>query len=458
MRILMVAHTFLPETRGGMENHAYNLAQYLLSQGHEVGMFYRFRDRDLEEYQLFEDEWESMRTFKFARNYRNPMPTPFPFYDRQAEVLFEGVLDAFQPDLVHVHHLADLSTTLPAAAKRRGLPTIATVHDYWPMCFMSHLRTPDGIVCPGPDEGLRCVECLWKKQLTIYEPVNVRARARDLGFWESVRRAPRFGADWLYARMAAGNAHSTHANLRNEMIALTARNDHMRRVHTQFDVMISPSRFLIEKFAEWGVPETNFRHLYNSVSASLRELRAERRKLQEPVEFGFMGTMYPPKGAHVLVEAFKLLNSDRATLHLWGGIPNVTAEGYANDLVAQAEGVPNLIFEGSFPPEQLPQVLRQTDVLVVPSVWYENNPLVILEAQSAGIPVLAGDAGGMAELVDDDKTGLLFRMGDAQDLAEKMGMMLDLGRLERYGAAVKPPWSHEEMGAEVEKIYRELVA
>jgi glycosyltransferase involved in cell wall biosynthesis len=190
----------------------------------------------------------------------------------------------------------------------------------------------------------------------------------------------------------------------------------------------------------------------------LREIRHKRRELQEPIEFGFMGTMYPPKGAHILVEAFRLLNSDRATLHLWGGIPNITAEDYAKELMAQAQSVSNLVFEGSFPPEQLPQVLGRTDVLVVPSVWYENNPLVILEAQSAGIPVLAGNAGGMAELVDDDSTGLLFRMGDAKDLAEKMGMMLDMGRLERYRAAVRPPWSHEEMGAEVEKIYKGLLS
>jgi len=457
MRILMVAHTFLPETRGGMENHAYNLAQYLLSQGHEVGMFYRFQDRDMEEYQLYQDEWQGMRMFKFVRNYRNPMPNPFPFYDRQAEVLFENVLDAYHPDLVHVHHLADLSTTLPAAAKRRGLPTMVTVHDFWPMCHLSHLLTPDGIVCPGPDEGLRCVECLWKKQLTIYDWVNVRTRLRELGLWGSVRRAPRFGADWLYSRLGASNARSTHASEQNEMIALTVRNDHMRRVHTQFDVMISPSRFLIGKFSEWGVSEERFRHLYNSVNASLRKLRGERQGVQEPVEFGFIGTMYPPKGAHVLVEAFRLLDSERATLHLWGGIPNVTAESYAADLMAQAKDVPGLVFEGSFPPEKLPQVLKRTDVLVVPSVWYENNPLVILEAFSAGIPVLAGNAGGMAELVDNDVTGLLFQMGDAQDLADKMGMMLNLDRVRRYQAAIEPPWSHEEMGAEVESIYRELV-
>lgn len=457
MRILMAAHTFLPETRGGMENHAHQLARYLLSQGHSVGAFYRFRDRELPEYQLFEDEWEGIQTYRFVRNYTNPLPTPFRFYDRQVELLFERVLDAFQPDLVHIHHLADLTTTLPALAKRRGIPTVLTLHDYWPLCFMSHLRTPDGLVCPGPDDGLRCAECLWKKKLEEYAPVNIRTRFRELGLLESIRRAPRFAADWLFARLAAGSSDTYQANLKAEMLALVVRNDQMRKAHETADLLISPSRFLVEKFVEWGLPASHFRHIYNSVPASLREARPAQKPPGERIIFGFMGTLYPPKGAHVLVDAFRRLASDEAELHIWGAAPNASQQAYADELHRQGKKVPHLHFQGPFSPEQLPGVLNQIDVLVVPSVWFENNPLVILEAHAVGIPVLAGDAGGMAELVDHDVDGLLFRMGDARDLADKMGQMLDRDRLARYRAAITPPWSHEEMGAEVEGLYRALI-
>jgi glycosyltransferase involved in cell wall biosynthesis len=457
MRILMAAHTFLPESQGGMENHAHHLAHYLLSRGHQVGMFYRFRDRTLPEYQLFEGEWEGIQTYRFVRNYTNPLPTPYRFYDRQVEMLFERILDTFRPDVVHIHHLADLTTTLPAVARRRGIPSIITLHDYWPMCFMSHLRTPDGIVCNGPDEGLRCVECLWKKKLEEYAPVNIRARFRELGLLESIRRAPRFAADWLFARLAAGSSDTYHANLKTEMIALAVRNDHMLGTHQTADLLISPSRFLIAKFVEWGLPASHFRHVYNSVQASLREIRPEKKPPGERIVFGFMGTLYPPKGAHVLVDAFRRLASEQAELRLWGAAPNATQQAYADELYRQGEKVPNLHFQGPFSPERLPEVLNQIDVLVVPSVWFENNPLVILEAHAAGIPVLAGNAGGMAELVDHDINGLLFCMGDAQDLADKMRLMLERDRLERYQATITPPWSHEEMGAEVERIYQRLI-
>jgi len=457
MRVLMVARTFLPESRGGSENHAYQLSQYLLSQGHQVGVLHLVFDPEGQEYQISTSQWQGLTVYKMVRNHTNSMLNPYPFYDRQVEVAFERVLAEFKPDLLHFHHLADLSASLPGAAHRNGVPAIMTLHDFWPMCFMTHLRTPDEVLCPGPDEGLRCVECKWRQWRQSFAPVNIRTRYRELGFWNSLRRAPRFLLDSLVARLPGGGAAASNAILRTQMLALAPRNQFMRQALLTFDLLISPSRFLIGKFVEWGVPESHFRHIYNSVPSSLRQLRETAREPHERVVFCFIGTLYPPKGLHILVEAFKRLNSDQAELHIWGPAPLTGDDEYVAALHKQAAGVPNLVFEGSFAPEQLPQVLSKSDVLVLPSIWYENNPLVILEALAAGLPVVAGNAGGMAELVEDGVNGLQFAMGDAQDLAHKLRLMLDPERLERYRASIVPPWSHEEMGACVEQLYRELV-
>jgi glycosyltransferase involved in cell wall biosynthesis len=104
----------------------------------------------------------------------------------------------------------------------------------------------------------------------------------------------------------------------------------------------------------------------------------------------------------------------------------------------------------------VPGVLAAADLVVVPSTWYENAPLIILEARAMGTPLLVSDAGGMGELVDEE-AGLRFRLGDAGDLAERLRELLaDPSRLGRLGGGAPVP-SLEETVSAVERIYGEVL-
>jgi glycosyltransferase involved in cell wall biosynthesis len=87
---------------------------------------------------------------------------------------------------------------------------------------------------------------------------------------------------------------------------------------------------------------------------------------------------------------------------------------------AQAENDARINFAGPFPNEQMADELAKIDVLAVPSLWYENAPLVVYSALAIGIPVVASNQVGMAEIVDDHKNGLLFKSGDPADLATQL--------------------------------------
>jgi glycosyltransferase involved in cell wall biosynthesis len=451
----MVARTFLPESRGGMENHAFQLAQVLLAKGHDLGILHLVFDEEQVEYQVSASEWQGMSIFKLVRHRSPSWPNPYRFHDRQVEIAFEGILAGYEPDLVHFHHLADLSASLPGSVRRRGIPSLHTLHDFWPMCFVTHLRMPNGELCPGPDEGLRCAECLWMQWQAGFQMVSVRPRMGELGIAESLRRAPRFLADWVAARL--GGSAATSADLRSRMVSLFPRNDFLREALMTCDLLISPSRFLLDRFVEWGIPASHFRHVYNSVPHSLLEMGLPAREQRDAVVFGFIGTLYPPKGVDVLLDAFQELNPGSASLEIWGTPPHVGPDDYARQMKERGRDVPKVEFKGGFPPEDLDSVLQQIDVLVMPSIWYENNPIVILEALAARAPVIAGDIGGMAELIEHDVNGLLFRAGDAHDLANKMGMMLEPHRLQSYRDAIVPPWSHEEMANHVLGLYGALM-
>jgi glycosyltransferase involved in cell wall biosynthesis len=452
MRILMTAHTFYPENSGGVERHVFDLANYLMKKGHDVGVLYRIHSPEHQEYTLLEGEWKGIRVFKIVHNYVSPMPNPYPFYDRQVEERFSEILDKYPVDLMHVHHLGGLSTSLVDTAHRRGLPVLWTLHDFWPMCSLSQLLTPDGRLCPGPDDGLRCVECLWLQWQQRGKPANMLARLQEIGWRNVPRRLLRFIGSFVAAQMG------WKGTLWDVLLSLPVRDDHMRRTLLKTDLLISPSQFLIDKFEEWGIPGSKFHYLQNGVPASLL---GDRRKTlpthTRPFTFGFLGSFYPHKGAHIMIDAFLHAKLPDAALRIWGGLSDPQFQSYVASIEEKAGSAPNVTLEGQFPPEQLPNILEQIDVLVMPSVWYENNSLSMLEALAAKVPIIAGNVGGMAELVHHDENGLLFQVGDSLDLADKMRMITDSERLQRYRAGIRPPRSTEEVGAQLEQIYGEFV-
>ncbi|MBI4881609.1 MAG: glycosyltransferase [Planctomycetes bacterium] len=168
---------------------------------------------------------------------------------------------------------------------------------------------------------------------------------------------------------------------------------------------------------------------------------------------GYLGTLADYKGAHLAVEAFQRLRPGEATLRIKG--ETAWFKDYTGPLLEQALGISGLTFEGAVLPGEGYRFLAEVDVLLVPSLWYENSPLTIHEAFQTGVPVVATDLGGMAELVEKGG-GLLFRQNDAADLHRSLRRLLDepglVAALRRSIPAVK---SIEENAAEMEALYLE---
>ena len=129
---------------------------------------------------------------------------------------------------------------------------------------------------------------------------------------------------------------------------------------------------------------------------------------------GYVGGVYTSKGVHVLVEAFRHLEGVPAELAVWGALD--WFPDYVAHLRELAEGRP-VSFRGRYDPARVDEVMAGFDVLVVPSLWYENLPLTIQEAFRNGLPVVTTDLGGMAESVEHGVSGMRFPRGDAEALA-----------------------------------------
>lgn len=157
------------------------------------------------------------------------------------------------------------------------------------------------------------------------------------------------------------------------------------------------------------------------------------------VRIGFIGGLSEHKGAHLLISAIRLLpDTVSVELKIYG--KSDTDPRYFKKLQQLSAGDQRIYFCGTFQNQIIDKIFAKLDVLVVPSIWYENTPLVIYSAQAAGCPVIASNLGGMAEVVEHEKNGLLFEVGDVTGLAAAIERIArDRGLLRQLAAnAVKP--------------------
>jgi len=416
MQILFTVHKYPPESLGGTEIYTVTLARALSGQGHNVTVFYPSPSVESLTKVMGKDGvalWQV--PLPAARQHENPARQFWhTIRDQAIEAAFAECLREVEPDLVHFQHVQGVSARLIALAA--AYPRVATLHDYWYFCANSQLIRPDQQPCAGPSWGnWNCVDC-----------------ATDRAGLQSLRMA-------------------------RPLVALpfAARNRYLRHLATQIDRFIAPSEFLRQQYMRQGWPPQTIITLENGMDRE-RLLSAQKADLPAPLarpHFGFLGSLAWQKGVHLLIEAFNQLPTT-ASLTIYGSdqaFPNYGAE------LRQMATHPHIRFAGALGYEDVGAALRQLDALVVPSLWYENSPLVIQEAYVMGIPVIASNLGALPEKVRDGETGYLFPAGNSQALANSLRQCIDdPTRLATLQQTIVPPPTVTEHASQVCAIYAEL--
>jgi glycosyltransferase involved in cell wall biosynthesis len=325
-----------------------------------------------------------------------------------------AVMDGFRPEVVHVQHLLNLSAGLLAEARRRGAATLLTLHDYWLSCPRDGLRMrADGTLCRAMDHAV-CAACLVDSPYLV-PPLQrgLSAAAREAGLGPQLHRlhtvAPRVVEKGLaLARRLAPPRPSDLA------AGMDRRAERLRAMAGDVDVFLAPTAFARDRAVEFGIDPRKVRvRALGAVTDPpvARPAKARRR-------IGFLGTLAPHKGVDVLVRAFRTLAGPDLMLDLHGG--ETTHPAYVAGLRRAAAGDSRIRFRGPFPEGGQQKILTSIDLLVLPSVWWENSPLTVIEALAAGVPVVASAIGGLPELVAHGDTGLLVPPGDAGALGQAL--------------------------------------
>lgn len=391
MKILKVIHGYPMRYNAGSEVYSQTLCHGLATR-HEVHVFTREEDPFSTDYQLrTEKDIDNTKiTLHLVNNPRLKDRYRVEDIDRR----FTEVLDTVKPDIVHIGHLNHLSTSLLRNASAREIPIIYTLHDYWLMCprgqFMQTFPQDANDIwaaCDG-QEDRKCAERCYAR----YFSGGPEEYEQDIAYWK----------DWVRRRMS-----------------------HVREMTELVDMFIAPANYLLARYRDdFGLPEHKLTYLDYGFDRNRTSVR--HRSRENDFIFGYIGTHIPAKGIHNLIQAFGS-TTGAAKLRIWGrprGQDTAALQSIAANLPAtMADRI-------EWMPEYKNQniandVFDRIDAIVVPSVWVENSPLVIHEAQQARIPVITANVGGMAEYVQHEINGLLFEHRSPAALAANMQRFID---------------------------------
>jgi glycosyltransferase involved in cell wall biosynthesis len=205
--------------------------------------------------------------------------------------------------------------------------------------------------------------------------------------------------------------------------------------YRQIDGFVSPSHFLVDRYVAWGLDRERCAVIENGL---LKHDAIDEPREDRPFVFGFFGQINPFKGVDVILRAVEAIAknkqlAERVRIRIHGNVIGQPA-AFVERLLKLVETVPFLSFSGPYSNTDVIKLMSECDYVLVPSLWWENSPVVIQEAYAAKRPVICTGIGGMAEKVLDDVTGLHFRLNDHLDLVAAMerGSNLDtFARLQR---------------------------
>lgn len=286
-------------------------------------------------------------------------------YSFDAKRKVEQLVQMVRPDIVHLNNFAhQISPSILQVFRHYNIPTVMTLHDYKMVCA-SYLMIHEGRICEACKNG-KYNMCFWKKCVKD-------SRLKSL-------------------------LNTIEMYLHHKIM----------HIYDLIDLYIAPSVFLKQKLYDMGFTKKVI-YLPNFVNE--RNIRSKTRSKNN--RFLYFGRLSFEKGLTTLIKAVRGIDIE---LHIVG----TGLHEYALKCLTSSEKAHNVLFMGYRSGHELAREISEALAVIVPSEWYENNPRAVLEAFSAGKPVIGARIGGIPELVIDYETGLTFHPGDIADLKKSI--------------------------------------
>lgn len=400
--VIFCANYYPPNFIGGAEiiahNQAITLARDTALNVAAVSLDVTGKFRPSTNYLEFTDGIPVVRISVSEKNFDN---NGINFFDKQFNSIFDEICALVKPKVVHCHNIIGMSLGIVDIAKKHRAKVCITLHDNWGICYKNTLLNRNGNLC---GDVFSCEKC--KKAFTangMYLPIGVRK-------------------------------------------------EYFRRTFEKIDEYISPSQYLANTYIRAGFNYHKMNVLRNGIEfsrfAKIKKIPSDKLRIT------FIGYFGKHKGVELLIKAVGLLADKNIEIELVGFGDQY--EEYKK-IAAECGILHQLRFWGKLPNELITNVYAETDIYCLPSIWPENQPVSITEAMACGIPVIASDLGGSAELVNNGKTGFLFKALDYKDLASKIKLFLNnrnlINTLGKAGQLIMQDNSYHDQIKKLTQIY-----
>jgi len=330
---------------------------------------------------------------------------PKTIYSFEARKKLERLLDKSQPDICHAHNIYHhISPSILGVLNKRKIPTVITLHDLKLACPAYKMLSPNGI----------CEQCKGGRQINVVRNSCIKG-----------------------------------SRLLSSIVYLESKLHSVLQTYERYvDRFVVPSQFYIDKFVEWGISRERMVYIPNF---SEFESSSPETPGSTITYFGRLGH---EKGIATLIRAAALAG---VSIRIIGeGPDDQSFVALAKELGAQVE------FCGYLSGQYLKDKLRQSKAVVLPSEWYENAPLSILEAYSLEIPVLGANIGGIPEMIKEGVSGATFASADVQQLADKLSWIDEMGSESAHAmgvagrALVDEKFTRQKYMSRILALYAEL--
>lgn len=441
MKILKIIHGYPHEYNAGSEVYSQSICNELIKY-HEVILF----SREENEYTPDFSFRESITAHGIRHIVVNMSRGKDGYNHPKLNQKFSQLIDKIKPDIAHIGHLNHLSIGIVDVLHENKIPIVCTLHDFWLMCPRGQFlqRNFDGenlfMLCEK-QENWECAKSCYSMYFSNYEI------SFDQSLFYEFSHSEHIGKDKL-------------SDLEHWTNWIDARMFAMKQICEKIDLFVAPSKYLMNRFInDFRLPVSKI--VYLDYGFPTHYLQPVIPKENGIYTFGYIGTHVPAKGINLLIEAFRKVTGN-TKLKIFGreqGQNTLALKKMSQDCKNEIE------FSGEYINENLATtVFNHVNCIVVPSIWAENSPLVIHEAQSCRIPVITADFGGMAEYVNDHVNGLLFKHRDENDLAAKLQYAIEhpqlMKQLGNRGYLFSEDGSVPQISQHCEsltKIYQQLI-
>lgn len=403
MRILMINKFYY--VKGGSETYLFGLKKILEEHGHEVIPFSMKDDKNVpseyDRYFINNIDYNDKNIFRKVKNATKII------YNFDANNNLKKLIQEVKPDIAHLHIFQhQMSPSILKILQKENIPIVYTMHDLKPVCLNYKMMNSKGIceMCNN-SKYYKCLSNKCVKNSYLFSLIN----------------------------MIEGYVHK------------------FLKSYNKIDKFITPSKFYKEKLIEAGFNDEDITHIPNFI-----DVNNFCPQYRYDDYFVYVGRLSEEKGIETLIKSMKKVEKSKLKIIGTGPIENKL-----RDLVNR-EQIMNIEFLGFKSGEELIKLISYSKFMVIPSEWYENAPMSVLEAMSMGKAIIGSDIGGIPELLQYNN-GLIFKANNEKDLTEKINSLLyDIGKINKMGEnsrkAMEEHYNSEDHYNNLIEIYNSLLS